>query len=148
LSAGNLSNPSVNTEPILPAQVGSAETQSAAPKPLLGVLPKWQMFFSRLSSDQTASKVLDYLQHKTKTKNITMEKLNFTHAGDTSPFKITVPKELFSTTCSADFWPARIVVKEFETKNWNSSKRKRPEETRLLSSVALSSFTVAQFSKH
>jgi len=47
--------PSVNIELILPAQVGSAETQSAAPSPLSVVLPKKQLFVSRLFPDQTAS---------------------------------------------------------------------------------------------
>jgi len=56
--------PSVNTDPILTAQDGSAETQSAVPKTLLVVLPKKQIILSRLSPDQKASEVLEYIQYK------------------------------------------------------------------------------------
>jgi len=106
---------SFNTEPIPPAQVGSPETLSTAPKPLSVVLPKHQIFVSRLSPDQKASEVLDYIQHKTKAKNITVDKFNFTHARDTLSFLISVPNELFSTICSANFWAALMVVNEFES---------------------------------
>jgi len=94
------------------------------------VLPKKkQIFVSRVYPDQTASKVLDYIKHKTKAKNITVEKFNLTYARYTSFFKISVPNGLFSTICSADFWPALMVVKEFETKNRNLSKKKIPVGT-------------------
>jgi len=110
--------PPVNTECILPVQV---------------------------SLDQTASEGLDYIQHKTNAKNITMEIFNFTYAKDTSSFKISVPSELFSTICSADFWPAFMVEKKFKTRNKNTSKRKRTLVTRLpsQSSVAPASSILA-----
>jgi len=63
--------PAVNTDPtILPAHVGSAEIQSAAPKPASVALLRKQILVSRLFPDQT-----DYIQHKTKAKNITVENL-------------------------------------------------------------------------
>jgi len=59
-----------------------------------------------------------------------VENFNYTYAGHTSSFKIYVPNEFFSTISSADFWLALMVVKGFETRNRNTSKIKRPVETK------------------
>jgi len=92
------------------------------------------------SPEKTASEVLDFIQHKIKAKNITVEKFNFTYARHTLPFKISVQIKLFSTICSAGYWPTPIVVKGFETRNKNTRKRKRPVVVMLTLPSLLRSF--------
>jgi hypothetical protein len=95
---------------------------SVVPKPLVGIPPRKQIFVSRLAPDLTSDDVMAFIQAKIQAAEIKVEKFKFSYERDVSSFKLCVPNDCFNHICTPDFWPAHIVVKEFEAKK----KKNRP----------------------
>ena len=94
----------------------SFHTPRPAPKPLLAVPLRKQVFVSRLHPDTLAEDVIAYIQSKIPNSIITVEKFKFKYSREISSFKLNVPPELFDTICCSSFWPQDLLVKEFTFK--------------------------------
>jgi len=92
-----------------------------APKPLVAVPLRKQIFISRLHPDTSIDDVKAYVQSKFPSALIAVDKFKFSFARDISSFKLNVPPELFPTICCKNFWPNDLLVKEF-----TPHKRSRP----------------------
>jgi hypothetical protein len=93
-----------------------------APKKIVGVPQKKQIFVSRLAPELTSNDVKAYIQAKTQADDVKVEKFKFSYERDISSFKISAPNELLGIICSAQFWPEHVMVKEFEARK----KKNRP----------------------
>lgn len=92
-------------------------TRTTLPKPLVAAQVKKSIFVSRLSAETSALDVDHHIKSKLSIDSgVTVKKFNFPYNRYISSFKITVFDEFYPSLIDTNFWPSKVLVKDFISK--------------------------------